>query len=104
MTFLRDKHYMHGTIVAMAAKMPEVILTEYGLFLKARDVICSLPLYLHEVYCIICRMCALQQREFELIQKQQAWSRQFEHDKATIEQRWALIRIITARGIHVLVS
>ena len=31
MTFLRDKHYMQGTIVAMAAKMPEVILTEYGL-------------------------------------------------------------------------
>ena len=30
-TFLHDKHYMQGTIVAMAAKMPEVILTEYGL-------------------------------------------------------------------------
>ena len=31
MTFLCDKHYMQGTIVAMAAKMPEDILTEYGL-------------------------------------------------------------------------
>ena len=30
MTFLCDKHYMQGTIVAMAAKMPKVILTEYG--------------------------------------------------------------------------
>ena len=33
MTFLCDKHCMQATIVAMAAKMPEVILTEYGLFL-----------------------------------------------------------------------
>ena len=31
MTFLCDKRYMQGTIVAMAAKMPKVILTEYGL-------------------------------------------------------------------------
>ena len=31
MTFLCDKYYMQGTIVAMAATMPEVILTEYGL-------------------------------------------------------------------------
>ena len=31
MTFLCDKHYMQGTIVTMAAKMPEVILAEYGL-------------------------------------------------------------------------
>ena len=30
MTFLCDKHSMQGTIVAMAAKMPEVLLTEYG--------------------------------------------------------------------------
>ena len=27
---------MQGTIVAMAAKMPEVILTEYGLLLNRR--------------------------------------------------------------------
>ena len=32
MTFLCNKHYMQGIIVAMAAKMPEVILTEYGIF------------------------------------------------------------------------
>ena len=31
MTFLCDKHYMREIIVSMAAKMPEVILTEYGL-------------------------------------------------------------------------
>ena len=31
MTFLCDKHYMQGTIVAMAAKMSKVLLTEYGL-------------------------------------------------------------------------
>ena len=32
MTFLYDKHYTQGTIVAMEAKMPKVgILTEYGL-------------------------------------------------------------------------
>ena len=37
MTFLRDKHYMQGTIVAMAAKMPEVILTEYGLLVIRRS-------------------------------------------------------------------
>ena len=34
MTFLCDKHYMQGTIVAMAAKMPEVLLTKYGLLNK----------------------------------------------------------------------
>ena len=31
MKFLCNKHYTQGTIVAMAAKMPEVILTKYGL-------------------------------------------------------------------------
>ena len=30
MTFLCDKHYMQGTSVALASKMPEVILTKYG--------------------------------------------------------------------------
>ena len=34
MTFLCDKHYIRGTIVAMAAKMPEVILAEYGLLVS----------------------------------------------------------------------
>ena len=37
MTFLCDKHYMQGTIVAMAAKMPEGILTEYGLLAPSVD-------------------------------------------------------------------
>ena len=37
MTFLYDKHYMQGTIVAMAAKMPEVILAEYGLLNYSRN-------------------------------------------------------------------
>ena len=44
MTFLCDKHYMQGTIVAMAAKMPEVILTEYSLLVRCdlnlRPVMC----------------------------------------------------------------
>ena len=37
MTFLCDKHYVQGTVVAMAAKMPEVILTEYGPFSTAPE-------------------------------------------------------------------
>ena len=46
MTFLCDKHYMQGTIVAMAAKMPEVILTEYGLL--ASSGLVPSQMWIHE--------------------------------------------------------
>ena len=73
MTFLCNKHYMQGTIVAMAAKLSKVILTEYGLHVFYQPFVSTEPdslgknveyVVLNVVFCL-CRKKGRGEREVE---------------------------------------